>query len=82
MIWAQVEAELKREGKTAADEGKTEDELRRNIARSPNAGCVSAWCWAAGRAERHRGAPATKSQRAIMARARQHQGREQEAFQF
>ena len=27
-IWAQVEAELKREGKTAADEGKTEDELK------------------------------------------------------
>ena len=26
-IWAQVEEELKREGKTAADEGKTEDEL-------------------------------------------------------
>ena len=27
-IWAQVEAELTREGKTAADEGKTEDELK------------------------------------------------------
>ena len=27
-IWAQVEEELKREGKTAADEGKTEDELK------------------------------------------------------
>jgi trigger factor len=27
-IWAQVEAELKREGKTAADEGKSEDELK------------------------------------------------------
>ena len=27
-IWTQVEAELKREGKTAADEGKTEEELR------------------------------------------------------
>ncbi|HEY5084378.1 MAG TPA: trigger factor, partial [Rhizomicrobium sp.] len=27
-IWAQVEAELKREGKTAEDEGQTEDELK------------------------------------------------------
>src|SRR3954470_4923781 len=27
-IWAQVEDELKREGRTAADEGKTEDELK------------------------------------------------------
>ena len=27
-IWAQVEEELKREGKTAADEGKTDEELR------------------------------------------------------
>src|ERR1700744_6135473 len=27
-IWAQVEEELKREGKTAADEGKSEEELK------------------------------------------------------
>ena len=28
-IWQAVEAELKREGKTAADEGKTEEELKK-----------------------------------------------------
>ena len=53
-IWAQVEEELKREGKTAADEGKTEDELKaeyrahRRAPRAPGPGAGQA-----GRAERH-----------------------------
>jgi len=81
-IWAQLEAELKREGKTAEDEGKTEDELkeeyRRIAERRVRLGLVLARM---GEQNGITVAP-DELQRAIMARARQHQGKEQEAFNF
>lgn len=81
-IWAQVEEELKREGKTAADEGKTEDELRaeyRKIAeRRVRLGLVL------GKLGEQNGITVAgdEVQRAIMARARQFPGQEQQVFQF
>ena len=81
-IWAQVEEELKREGKTAADEGKTEDELkaeyRRIAERRVRLGLVL------GRLGEQNSitiAP-DEVQRAIMARARQFPGQEQQVFQY
>ncbi|MGH6889513.1 MAG: trigger factor [Rhizomicrobium sp.] len=82
LIWDQVEAELKREGRTAADEGKTEEEMReeyRKIAeRRVRLGLVLA------RIGEQNGIQVSNDelQRAIAARARQHQGHEQEAFNF
>jgi trigger factor len=81
-IWSQVEAELKREGKTAADEGKTEDELKkeyREIAeRRVRLGLVLAKL-----GEQNGIAVANEEvQRAIAARARQFPGQEQQVFQF
>lgn len=82
LIWEQVEAELKREGRTAADEGKTEEELReeyRRIAeRRVRLGLVLA------RIGEQNGIQVSNDelQRAIAARARQHEGHEQEAFNF
>ncbi len=81
-IWAQVEAELKREGKTAADEGKTEDELKaeyRAIAeRRVRLGLVL------GKLGELNGITLSgdEVQRAIMARARQFPGQEQQVFQY
>jgi trigger factor len=81
-IWAQVEDELKREGKTAADEGKTEDELKaeyRKIAeRRVRLGLVL------GKLGEQNGITIAgdEVQRAIMARARQFPGQEQQVFQF
>ena len=81
-IWAQVEAELQREGKTAADEGKTEDELKaeyRAIAeRRVRLGLVL------GKVGELNGITLTgdEVQRAIMARARQYQGQEQRVFEY
>jgi len=81
-IWAQVEEELKREGKTAADEGKSEDELRaeyRKIAeRRVRLGLVL------GKLGEQNGITVAgdEVQRAIMARARQFPGQEQQVFQF
>ena len=81
-IWAQVEEELKREGKTAADEGKTEDELKaeyRKIAeRRVRLGLVL------GKMGEQNGITVQNDevQRAIMARARQFPGQEQQVFQF
>ncbi len=81
-IWAQVEEELKREGKTAADEGKTEDELKaeyRKIAeRRVRLGLVL------GKLGEQNGITVSgdEVQRAIMARARQFPGQEQQVFQF
>ena len=81
-IWAQVEEELKREGKTAADEGKTEDELKaeyRKIAeRRVRLGLVL------GKLGEQTGITIAgdEVQRAIMARARQFPGQEQQVFQF
>ena len=81
-IWAQVEEELKREGKTAADEGKTEDELKaeyRKIAeRRVRLGLVL------GKLGEQNGITVggDEVQRAIMARARQFPGQEQQVFQF
>ena len=81
-IWAQVEEELKREGKTAADEGKTEDELKaeyRKIAeRRVRLGLVL------GKLGEQNGISIAgdEVQRAIMARARQFPGQEQQVFQF
>ena len=81
-IWAQVEAELAREGKTAADEGKSEDELKaeyRKIAeRRVRLGLVL------GKLGEQNGITITNDevQRAIMARARQFPGQEQQVFQF
>jgi trigger factor len=81
-IWAQVEDELKREGKTAADEGKTEDELKaeyRKIAeRRVRLGLVL------GKMGEQNGISVQNDevQRAILARARQFPGQEQQVFQF
>jgi trigger factor len=81
-IWAQVEDELKREGKTAADEGKTEDELKaeyHKIAeRRVRLGLVL------GKLGEQNGITIAgdEVQRAIMARARQFPGQEQQVFQF
>ena len=81
-IWAQVEAELKREGKTAADEGKTEDQLKaeyRAIAeRRVRLGLVL------GKLGEQNGIAITGDEvnRAIMARARQFPGQEQQVFQY
>jgi trigger factor len=81
-IWTQVEEELKREGKTAEDEGKGEDELKteyRKIAeRRVRLGLVL------GRLGEQNSitiAP-VEVQRAIMARARQFPGQEQQVFQY
>jgi trigger factor len=81
-IWAQVEAELKREGKTAADEGKTEDELKaeyRAIAeRRVRLGLVL------GKLGEQNGITIAGDEvnRAVMARARQFPGQEQQVFQY
>ena len=81
-IWAQVEEELKREGKTAADEGKTEDELKaeyHKIAeRRVRLGLVL------GKLGEQNGITVAgdEVQRAIIARARQFPGQEQQVFQF
>jgi trigger factor len=81
-IWKQVEAELQREGKTPADEGKTEQEMRdeyRAIAeRRVRLGLVLA------RIGEQNGITVSNDelQRAMSARARQYDGHEQEAFNF
>ncbi len=81
-IWKQVEAELKREGKTAADEGKSDDELKkeyRQIAeRRVRLGLVLA------RVGEQNGitVAADEVQRAIAMRARQFPGQEQQVFNF
>jgi trigger factor len=81
-IWRAVEAELQREGKTAADEGKTEEELKKeyhDIAeRRVRLGLVLA------RIGEQNGIQIANDeiQRAIMARARQFPGQEQQVFNF
>jgi len=81
-IWRAVEAELQREGKTAADEGKTEEELKKeyhDIAeRRVRLGLVLA------RIGEQNGITIANEeiQRAIMARARQYPGQEQQVFNF
>ena len=81
-IWSQVEAELKREGKTPADEGKTEDELKaeyRAIAeRRVRLGLVLA------KLGEQNGLTVAQDeiQRAIAQRARQFPGQEQQVFNF
>lgn len=81
-IWTQVEAELKREGKTALDEGKSEDELKKeyhDIAeRRVRLGLVLA------RLGEQNGlsVAADEIQRAIAGRARQFPGQEQQVFEF
>lgn len=81
-IWRAVEAELKREGKSAEDEGKSEDELKKeyhDIAeRRVRLGLVLA------RIGEQNGISIANEeiQRAIMARARQFPGQEQQVFNF
>jgi trigger factor len=81
-IWRAVEAELQREGKTAADEGKSEEELKKeyhDIAeRRVRLGLVLA------RIGEQNGIQIANDeiQRAIMARARQFPGQEQQVFNF
>ncbi len=81
-IWNAVEAELKREGKTAADEGKSEEELRQeyhDIAeRRVRLGLILA------RLGEQNGlsVAADELQRAIAQRARQFPGQEQQVFEF
>ena len=81
-IWAQVEAELAREGKTAADDGKTDDELKteyRKIAeRRVRLGLVL------GKLGEQNGITITSDEvnHAITARARQYPGQEQQVFQY
>jgi trigger factor len=81
-IWRQVEAELKREGKTAEDEGKSEEDLKKeyhDIAeRRVRLGLVLA------RLGEQNGltiAP-DEIQRAVAARARQFPGQEQKVFEY
>jgi trigger factor len=82
LIWKQVEAELERERRTPEDEGKTEQELRdeyRKIAeRRVRLGLVLA------RIGEQNGITVTREelQRATMAQARQHPGREQEVYNY
>lgn len=82
LIWQQVEEELKREGRTPADEGKTEEELKadyqRIAERRVRLGLVLA------RVGEQNGIAVTQEemQRAIATRARQYQGQEEEAFKF
>ena len=81
-IWRAVEAELQREGKTAADEGKSEEDLKKeyhDIAeRRVRLGLVLA------RIGEQNGISVQNDelQRAIMARARQFPGQEQKVFDF
>jgi trigger factor len=81
-IWAQVEAELQREGKTAADEGKTEEELREEYhkiaERRVRLGLVL------GKLGEQNGITITADEvnRGIMNRARQFPGQEQQVFQY
>ena len=81
-IWQQVEAELKREGKTAADEGKSDDELKKeyhDIAeRRVRLGLVLA------RIGEQNGLSVSNEevQRAIAGRARQFPGQEQQVFEY
>jgi trigger factor len=81
-IWRQVQAELARENKTPADEGKTEDELKaeyRAIAeRRVRLGLVLA------RVGEQNGINVSQDElsRAIAARARQFPGQEQQVAQF
>ena len=81
-IWAQVEAELKRENKTAADEGKTEDELKAEYhaiaERRVRLGLVL------GKLGEQNGITITgdEVQRAIMTRVRQYPGQEQRMYQY
>jgi trigger factor len=81
-IWKAVEAELQREGKTAADEGKTDEELKKeyhDIAeRRVRLGLVLA------RIGEQNGISLTQDeiQRAIAVRARQFPGQEQQVFNF
>jgi len=82
LIWRQVEEELKREGRTPEDEGKSEDELkaeyRRIAERRVRLGLVLA------RIGEQNGIAVSQEemQRAITMRARQYQGQEQEAYNF
>ena len=81
-IWAQVQEELKRENKTAEDEGKSEDELKKeyhDIAeRRVRLGLVLA------RLGEQNGIQVAGEEinRAIMERARQFPGQEQQVFQY
>ncbi|MBI3677983.1 MAG: trigger factor [Proteobacteria bacterium] len=81
-IWRAVEAEMKRDGKTAADEGKTDEELKKeyhDIAeRRVRLGLVLA------RIGEQNGIQISPDEvnRAIAARARQFPGQEQQVFQF
>ena len=81
-IWQQVEAELKREGKTAADEGKSEEDLKKEYheiaERRVRLGLVLA------RIGEQNGltVAADEIQRAIGARARQFPGQEQQVFDY
>jgi trigger factor len=81
-IWSQVEAELKREGKTAADEGKTEEELKAEYhaiaERRVRLGLVLARI---GEQNGLTVAP-DEIQRAVAQRARQFPGQEQQVFNF
>jgi trigger factor len=81
-IWRQVEAELKRENKTPADEGKSEEELKQeyhDIAeRRVRLGLVLA------RIGEQNGltVAADEVQRAIAGRARQFPGQEQQVYEY
>lgn len=81
-IWKQVEDELKREGKTAEDEGKSEDELKkeyRDIAeRRVRLGLVLAKLGEQNGIQ----VAADEINRAIMSRARQFPGQEQQVFEY
>ena len=81
-IWAQVHDELAREGKTAADEGKTDDELKAEYEaiaeRRVRLGLIL------GRLgeQNNISVGGEEVQRAIMAKARQYPGQEQQVFDY
>ncbi len=81
-IWAQVHDELAREGKTAADEGKTDEELKKEYEaiaeRRVRLGLIL------GRLgeQNNISVGGEEVQRAIMAKARQYPGQEQQVFDY
>jgi trigger factor len=81
-IWKQVEAELQREGRTAEDEGKTDEELREEYRRIAERRVRLGLVLARIGEQNGIGVSNDEMQRAIAARARQYEGHEQEAFNY
>ena len=81
-IWRQVQAELAREGKTPADEGKTEDELKEEYHRIAERRVRLGLVLAKVGEQNGITVGADELNRAIAARARQFPGHEQQVVQY